>query len=326
VFLDEAGVPVDVRRAERWESHRLVEDLMLLANETIGARATRENYPFMYRIHEPPDALRMAHLANIARALGFQPSFSGRPSPGELQALLLQKPGKPVAQLLASLALRSMKQARYSEADRGHYGLATQNYTHFTSPIRRYPDLTVHRMIETLARGKRPADNLERMVLLGDHCSDREQRAANAERDLVKVKLLMYLAKRLGEQMDAVITGVEEFGLFAQGVELPAEGLIHVDTLGDDFYRFDRDSHSLAGYRSGNRYRLGDVIRVQVAHVNIDRRELDFRIVKRIGHAGAPRRKQVERPRGRGARQRTDGRPLEKRGSQRGKGKGRRRR
>jgi ribonuclease R len=176
-----------------------------------------------------------------------------------------------------------MQKAVYGPTDEGHYALNKEHYCHFTSPIRRYPDLTVHRMIETFARGKRPPDDLERMILLGDHCSDREQRAAAAERELVKVKLLMYLAKRIGEQMDAVITGVEEFGLFAQGAELPAEGLIHVDTLDDDFYRFDRQSHSLAGYRSGNRYRLGDVIRVEVAHVNVDTRELDLRIVKRLG-------------------------------------------
>ena len=128
----------------------------------------------------------------------------------------------------------------------------------------------------------------------------------------MKVKLLMYLAKRIGEQMDAVITGVEEFGLFAQGIELPAEGLIHVDTLGDDFYRFDRDTHSLAGYRSGNRYRLGDVIRVEVAHVDVDRRELDFRIVKKIGHAGG--HTNPKRQRGSGARRGDRGQRTEDRG------------
>jgi ribonuclease R len=127
------------------------------------------------------------------------------------------------------------------------------------------------------------------MVMLGDHCSEREQRAEKAERELNKVKLLSYLAKRIGETMDAVITGVEDFGLFAQGVELPAEGLIHVDTLDDDFYRFDSATHSLAGTRSGNKFRLGDLVKVQVAHVDIDRRELDFRVVKRLGHPG-PRR------------------------------------
>jgi ribonuclease R len=138
------------------------------------------------------------------------------------------------------------------------------------------------------------------MVVLGEQCSDREQRAEAAERELTKVKLLMHLAKRIGESMEAIITGVEDFGLFAQGVELPAEGLVHIDTLNDDYYRYDSATHSLAGYRSGNRYRLGDRVRVQIAHVDIDRRELDFRIVKRLGHPAPQRRKQMEHKRERG--------------------------
>ena len=151
-------------------------------------------------------------------------------------------------------------------------------------------------MIETLARGKRPVDDFDRMVMLGEHCSEREQRAEAAERELKKVKLLSYLAKRIGEEMDAVITGVEDFGLFAQGVELPAEGLIHVDTLSDDFYRYDSATHSLAGYRSGNRYRLGDRRSAsQVAHVDIDKRELDFRVVKHETRHGKPPSKGGER-------------------------------
>jgi ribonuclease R len=202
-----------------------------------------------------------------------------------------QAAGRPEQHAVNYAILRSMQKAVYGPEDVGHYALHKEHYCHFTSPIRRYPDLVVHRMIETLARGKRPADDMPQMLLLGDHCSEREQRAAAAERDLVKVKLLSYLASRLGMQMEAVITGVEEFGLFAQGTEMPAEGLVHVDTLDDDYYRFDRDTHSLAGSRGGNRYRLGDVIQVEVAHVDVDRRELDFRIVKRLG-----RGKRVARP------------------------------
>jgi ribonuclease R len=152
-----------------------------------------------------------------------------------------------------------------------------------------------------------------RPVMLGDHCSDREQRAEAAERELTKVKLLSYLAKRIGQTLDAVITGVEDFGLFAQGVELPAEGLVHIDTLTDDFYRYDSATHSLAGYRSGNRFRLGDLIRVEVAHVDINRRELDLRIVKRLGHpAGARRPKPQKRG---GPRETGDGRGHKDRGA-----------
>jgi ribonuclease R len=218
----------------------------------------------------------------------------------EIKRVVAAVAGQPEAHAVNYAVLRSMQKAVYAPTDEGHYALNKEHYCHFTSPIRRYPDLTIHRMIETLARGKKPSDDFDRMVVLGEQCSDREQRAEAAERELTKVKLLTYLSKRIGESMDAVITGVEEFGLFAQGVELPAEGLIHVDSLGDDFYRYDSASHSLAGYRGGNKYRLGDVIRVEVAHVDIDRRELDFRIVKKIGHAGgkkADKRKPTKRRR-----------------------------
>ena len=146
------------------------------------------------------------------------------------------------------------------------------------------------------------------MIVLGDHCSEREQRAEAAERELIKVKLLMYLSKRIGETLDAVITGVEEFGLFAQGVELPAEGLVHVDTLNDDFYRYDSATHSLAGYRSGNRYRLGDRVRVEVARVDVDRRQLDLRIVKHLGHpSGGARRPPADKRRRGGDREQPRG-------------------
>jgi ribonuclease R len=178
-----------------------------------------------------------------------------------------------------------MAKAVYSPEEEGHYALNSKNYCHFTSPIRRYPDLTVHRLLDAFVSGRRPASDIDQLTLLGEHCSEREQRAEQAERELTKVKLLTYLNRRIGEQMDAVITGVEKFGLFAQGVALPAEGLIHVSALQDDYYRYDQRSHSLIGNRAGNAFRLGDLIRVEVARVDIDRRELDFRLVKRVVRA-----------------------------------------
>ncbi|NLE37567.1 MAG: S1 RNA-binding domain-containing protein, partial [Pirellulaceae bacterium] len=147
------------------------------------------------------------------------------------------------------------------------------------SPIRRYPDLVVHRLLGELIEGRKPAADFAELVVLGDHCSDREQRAEAAERELIKLKLLSYLSERIGEEMDGVVTGVERFGLFVQGIELPAEGLVHVDSLADDHYYFDRASHTLAGHRSGNAFRLGDRVRVAVTRVDLDRRELDFRLV-----------------------------------------------
>jgi ribonuclease R len=311
IDLDKNGRVTGAHLEKNTESHQIIEEFMLAANEAVARLLSQADVPFLRRVHEPPDPRKLMSLTKFIRELGIE--CESLESRFEIKRVIAAVAGKPEEHAVNYSILRSMQKAIYAPTEEGHYALHKEHYCHFTSPIRRYPDLTVHRMIETLARGKRPADNLERMVLLGDHCSDREQRAANAERDLVKVKLLMYLAKRLGEQMDAVITGVEEFGLFAQGVDLPAEGLVHVDSLGDDFYRFDRDSHSLAGYRSGNRYRLGDVIRVEVAHVNVDTRELDFRIVKRLSKS------KRERPEARGPKktERPRGKSLDERGKRR---------
>jgi ribonuclease R len=178
-----------------------------------------------------------------------------------------------------------MQKAVYGPQPEGHYALHKQHYCHFTSPIRRYPDLTVHRIFNALEAEQAPPMHFGELVTLGGHCSDREQRAEIAERELVKVKLLTFLSGRIGQALDAVITGVEEFGLFAQAVELPADGFIHVSSLQDDYYRYDESARCLVGHRAGNRYRLGDFVRVEVAHVDIDRRELDFRLIQRTGRA-----------------------------------------
>jgi ribonuclease R len=172
-----------------------------------------------------------------------------------------------------------MQKAVYGPEPERHYALNKTHYCHFTSPIRRYPDLTVHRLLDQLAANKRPRNDMSQLTILGDHCSQREQRAADAERELVKVKLLNYLSQHLGMRMNAMITGVEDFGLFVQGVELPADGLVHISSLQDDYYRYDATTHSLAGHREGHRYRLGDRVEVEVVRVDVDRRELDFRIV-----------------------------------------------
>jgi ribonuclease R len=294
IDLDKRGEIVGAHLVKHTESHQIIEEFMLAANESVARLLSETGLHFLRRIHEPPDPRRLQALTTFVRELGIE--CESLESRFEIKRVIAAVAGQPEEHAVNYAVLRSMQKAVYAPTDEGHYALSKEHYCHFTSPIRRYPDLTVHRMIESLARGKRPADDFERMVLLGDHCSDREQRAEAAERELIKVKLLSYLAKRLGETMDAVITGVEDFGLFAQGVELPAEGLIHVDSLDDDFYRYDSATHTLAGYRSGNSYRLGDVIRVQVARVDIDRRQLDFRLVKRVGHAGQPRTKAPRRP------------------------------
>jgi len=196
--------------------------------------------------------------------------------------------------------LRSLTRAAYGPQEDGHFALASECYCHFTSPIRRYPDLTVHRALEALARGQRPP--AEGLVRLGAECSDLERRAEAAERELVKLKLLLFLKSRIGAEMDAVVTGVEAFGLFVQGIDLPAEGLVPLDTLPDDTYRYDRASHTLSGRRAGQSFRLGDRLRVAVARVDLDRRELNFRLVgrerrTRVGTRGRDHRPPRGRPR-----------------------------
>jgi ribonuclease R len=313
IDLDKRGEVVGAHLVKNTESHQIIEEFMLAANESVARLLSQTGLHFLRRIHEPPDPRKSQALTTFIRELGIE--CESLESRFEIKRIIAAVAAQPEEHAVNYAVLRSMQKAVYGPTDEGHYALNKEHYCHFTSPIRRYPDLTVHRMIEALARGKRPADDFDRMVMLGDHCSDREQRAEAAERELTKVKLLTYLAKRIGETLDAVITGVEDFGLFAQGVELPAEGLIHIDTLNDDFYRYDSTTHSLAGYRSGNRYRLGDLIRVEVAHVDIDRRELDFRIVKRLGHPGGTRRPKPQKRRGR--REHDEGRDRGRRERQR---------
>jgi ribonuclease R len=285
VDLDKDGRVSGAHLVENTVSHQIIEEFMLAANEAVAFLLKQKEIDFLKRVHGQPDPRKLLALTRFVRDLGIE--CESLESRFEIKRIIELVKDRPEAHAVNYAILRSMQKAVYGPEDDGHYALHSQDYCHFTSPIRRYPDLTVHRIFDSLARGKRPAGTYDELVVLGEHCSEREQRAANAERELKKVKLLEYMSKRIGEEMEAVITGVEEFGLFAQGVELPAEGFIHVRTLADDFYRFDRGSHTLAGSREGNQYRLGDIVRVKIMHVDVDRRELDLAIVKRLKKAPA---------------------------------------
>lgn len=269
---------------------------MLAANEAVARRLADAELHFLRRVHLAPDPRKLKILTQFVKELGFE--VESLESRFELQRLLNLVIGRPEQHAVNYAVLRSLQRAVYSPVDEGHYALASKFYCHFTSPIRRYPDLTIHRLLESLLAGRKPRNDFGELAVLGEHCSDRERRAEAAERELTKVKLLSYLSTRIGEEMDAVVTGVEEFGLFVQGIELPAEGLIHVSSLQDDYYRYDKASHSLTGHRAGNRFRLGDPVRVSVARVDVDRRELDFRLVARHKRPARVARPEKAKPAG----------------------------
>jgi ribonuclease R len=291
IDLDADGRVTGAHLAENTESHQIIEEFMLTANEAVAEKLDDAGLIFLRRVHGSPDPRKMRVLTEFVRELGFE--VENLENRFELQALLDKVKGDTRQHAINYATLRSMQRAIYSPEDEGHYALASDDYCHFTSPIRRYPDLTVHRLIDVLNRGKKPEQRMDQLLVLGDHCSEREQRAAEAERELKKVKLLLYMSDKIGMELEGVITGVENFGLFITGTEIPAEGFVHISSLTDDYYRYDRAGHIIAGHRSGNSFRLGDTVRVSVAGVNVDTRELNFRLVAR---AGSPKKARVKLP------------------------------
>jgi len=272
------------------ESHQIIEEFMLAANVAVATELADRNLPYLRRVHADPDEAKLRRFSEFVTALGYP--LKKYQSRTDLQALIERVRNEPVTRSINYALLRSMKQAAYSAAEMGHYALAFENYCHFTSPIRRYPDLTIHRLIDRLIKSPRKpkkASELE-LIKLGKHLSAMERRAAQAERELVKIKLLTYMKDRVGDEMDAFITGVEQFGVFCQCVEIPVEGLIHVSVLeADDRFDYDQTTISFSGRRTGRTYRLGDPIRVVVARVDVDRRELDLRLAPRQPRSGQKR-------------------------------------
>jgi len=278
VDLDRDGRVVGAHRVENTESHQIIEEFMLAANEAVAEALHAADVPFLRRVHQAPNPIKIKSLNEFVAELGFQ--TASLESRFELQRLLNEVAGRPEQHAVNYAVLRSLQRAVYSPEEEGHYALASDCYCHFTSPIRRYPDLTIHRLVDGLVTHRKARRDFTELVVLGEHCSDRERRAEAAERELTKIKLLTFFESRIGDEMDAVITGVEDFGLFAQGIEIPGEGLIRTASLADDYYAYDKSTHSLVGRREGNRFRLGDRVRVCVARVDLDRRELDFRLVQ----------------------------------------------
>ncbi len=289
VDLNKNGEVTGAHVVTNTESHKIIEEFMLSANEAVAEHLKAHKLHFLRRVHPAPDPRKSKALSEFVKELGLETdSLEDR---FELQKLLERVVELPECRAVNYAVLRSLQRAVYSPDDEGHFALASDCYCHFTSPIRRYPDLTIHRLVDAIISKDKPENRFDELVVVGQHCSDREQRAEEAERELTKIKLLTYLSTRIGDEMEAVVTGVEEYGLFVQGIKLPAEGLLHVNSLSDDYYTYDRKSHTLTGRREGNTYRLGDVLEVKVARVDVDRRELDFRLVAFVKSA-----ERVEKP------------------------------
>ena len=294
VILNTRGEPTDIQRVERLESHKLIEDFMLLANEIVARRAAKARIPFVYRIHESPDESRLESLKEFVEPFGYRVGGRGKVTPKDLQKLLAAVEGKPEANLISTVVLRSMKQARYAAENAGHFGLAATHYAHFTSPIRRYPDLQVHRICTHAFIDRRPARELASVGMLPEIArisSERERVAVEAERDSIELKKVEFMQRHLGAEFMGTISGVAAFGFFVLLDEFFVDGLVHVSSLDDDYYDFVEEQYTLIGAHTGRQFRLGDRVRVQVARVNLEERKIDFLVVEQMDRAGlVPRR------------------------------------
>jgi ribonuclease R len=291
VVLDEEGFPLDILETVRLDSNRLIEEFMLLANEIVARRAQKRNVPFVYRVHEEPDPLKIENLRRFAAVFGYAIP-PGDVTPLVLQRVLQRAEGTREEQLLNTVVLRSMKQARYSVDNIGHFGLASDCYTHFTSPIRRYPDVLVHRNLKSLDReAARPEaekdEERKHLARLAEHASAQERVAQEAERDSIDLKKVEFMERHLGETFEGTISGVQAFGFFVRLQRHFVEGLVHVNSLDDDYYMFVEQRYSLVGQHTGRTFRLGDVVSVQVARVDKEARQIDFLLAS--GGAGRPR-------------------------------------
>lgn len=294
VLVDDEGKPYDVVLRERSVAERLIEEFMLLANETVAEHFHWMNVPFIYRIHEDPNEEKLRRFLEFITNFGYVVKGTGNSiHPRALQEIIEAVQGQPEEMVVSTVMLRSMKQAKYDPESLGHFGLSTEYYTHFTSPIRRYPDLIVHRLIRTyLIKGQLDEGTRskwkEKLPDIAEHSSNMERRAVEAERETDSMKKTEFMADKIGEEYDGIISSVTNFGMF---VELPntIEGLVHVSYLTDDYYRYDERNYAMIGERTGTIFRIGDEITVRVVNVNKDERAIDFEVVGMKGTRRKPR-------------------------------------
>ncbi|MCL6544399.1 MAG: VacB/RNase II family 3'-5' exoribonuclease [Bryobacteraceae bacterium] len=306
IEFDEFGEMTGITRAPRNIAHRIIEEFMLAANEAVASHLEAAGVPFLYRIHEPPDPAKVIEFEELAASFGHSLGLgplrvkrfpvvdrkrdgrkirkdlvladeSLKVTPQHYQRLIAKIEGTPEERILSYLMLRSLKQARYSPVNTGHFALAAPAYTHFTSPIRRYPDLVVHRILSALLEGKRPPD--QDLAFLGEHCSFTERRAAEAERELVEWKKAKFMAERLGDEFDALVVSVTKYGLFVELLELFVEGLIPIELIPGDRYQFQENARRIIGARTRRVFKAGDTVRVRLDRVDVLARQLQFSLI-----------------------------------------------
>lgn len=329
------GTTVSIERSTRNIAHRLIEEFMLAANEAVAGHIEKSRTPSLYRIHEPPALEKILSFSDLAAGFGHHlATADGHITGNELQQLLDGAVGRPEELMLNRVLLRSMKQARYSAENFGHFGLAAVTYTHFTSPIRRYPDLVVHRILKRVISGKVPEAEVEQLLTTlpetAIHTSKRERVSMEAERELVELKRLQFMKQKVGDEFDGFIIGVTGNGFYAELNQYFVEGMVPVTSLKDDYYVHVEKQHALVGSNTRRMFRIGDKVRVLVASVSIEQRQIEFALLEHIPlqHTDAgweidlprPRRVNGRRVESRGAKGR--GKPVERKGSGKKSGKG----
>jgi len=282
IILDENGKPIDIKKYERRIANRIIEEFMLVSNETVSEHMYWTETPFLYRVHENPDMDRINEFNKFIHNFGYHLKGNQEVHPKELQALLRKIEGTKEETVINTIMLRSLKKARYSSENQSHFGLAAEYYSHFTSPIRRYPDLQIHRIIKKFLNKELSPEKIERLrktlPKVADQSSARERLADEAERETDDLKKVEYMSSRIGEEHEGIISGVMSFGIFVE-LDNTIEGLVHVSTLVDDYYRYDEPNYAFVGERTKKTYRMGDVVKIKVTKTDIAKRVIDFTLI-----------------------------------------------
>ncbi len=281
VILNLQGEMEDIIRAERNLAHQMIEEFMIAANEAVAHFMEGKGFPFVYRIHEPPQKESIDEFRRFISHLGYKMRKDSGHSPKELQRILLDVKGKPEERMVNDILLRSMKWAKYSAKNLGHFGLASDGYTHFTSPIRRYPDLIVHRLLKRVLSKKEIKISEETLAHQADHLSNRERVAMEAEREILDRYKVRFMKDKISEEFKGIISGVTAFGFFVELKDIFVEGLVRMTSLHDDYYQYHEKKYCLVGERTHKTFRIGDEVRVRVDRVDVERRHIDFGLIEK---------------------------------------------